>query len=67
MDTRVTQRHLLIYKGKFFIGSFGCRNDCLAVHFICHKRRDSGVHPPNPLIMVSIGIIPSVYRIIALL
>ena len=37
----------LIYKGKVFIGSFGCRNDCLAVHFNCQKRHNSGVPPPE--------------------
>ena len=35
----------LIYKGKVFIGSFGCRNDCLTVHFNCRKRRNAGFPP----------------------
>ena len=48
MNTGVTRHHLLIYKSKIFIGSYGCRNDCLAVHFICHKRRDLGAPPPEP-------------------
>ena len=48
MVTGLKPHHLLIYKGKIFIGSYGCRNDCLAVHFICHKRRDLGVSPPEP-------------------
>ena len=42
---------LNIYKGKIFIGSFGCRNDCLAVHFICHKRRDFEVPPSGSTVL----------------
>ena len=45
MDTGFDRLHLLIYKGKVFIGSFGCRNDCMAVHFNCRKRRNAGVPP----------------------
>ena len=45
MNSEVKASYLLIYKGKVFIGSFGCRNDCLSVHFNCQKRRDS-VFPP---------------------
>ena len=45
MNTEVKASHLLIYKGKVFIGSFGCRNDCMAVHFNCQKRRNSGFPP----------------------
>ena len=48
MNTDVKASHLLIYKGKVFIGSFGCRNDWLAVHFNCQKRRGSGFPPPEP-------------------
>ena len=43
MDTGFDRLHLSIYKGKVFIGSFGCRNDCMAVHFNCQKRRNAGV------------------------
>ena len=42
MNIEVKASYLLIYKGKVFIGSFGCRNDCLAVHSNCQKRRGSG-------------------------
>ena len=45
MNTDVKASHLLIYKGKVLIGSFGCRNDCLSVHFKRQKRRDSGFPP----------------------
>ena len=45
MNSEVKASYLLIYKGKVFIGSFGCRNDCLSVHFNCQKRRDSGFPP----------------------
>ena len=45
MDSEVKASYLLIYKGKVFIGSFGCRNDCTAVHFKRQKRRDSGFPP----------------------
>ena len=48
MNTEVKAPHLLIYKGKVFIGSFGCRYYCLAVHFNCQKRRDSEFPPPEP-------------------
>jgi len=48
MDSEVKASHLLIYKGKVFIGSFGCRNDWLAVHFNCQKMRGSGFPPPEP-------------------
>ena len=47
MNTGFKRPYLLIYKGKVFIGSFGCRNDCLAVHFNCRKRRNAGVPPWN--------------------
>ena len=47
MDTGFDRLHLLIYKGKVFIGSFGCRNDCLTVHFNCRKRRNAGFSPPG--------------------
>ena len=42
MNSEVKASYLLIYRGKVFIGSFGCRNDCLAVHFNCRKRRNAG-------------------------
>ena len=45
MNSWVKAPHLLKYKGKVFIGSFGCRNDCTAVHFKRQKRRDSGFPP----------------------
>ena len=46
----------LIYKGKVFIGSFGCRNDCLAVHFNCRKRRNAGF-PPGIEVLLALGVI----------
>lgn len=45
MNTGFKLLYLLIYKGKVFIGSFNCRNDCMAVHFNCRKRRNAGVLP----------------------
>ena len=45
INSEVKASHLLIYKGKVFIGSFGYRNDCTTVHFNCQKRRDSGFPP----------------------
>ena len=45
MNTGFKLLYLLIYKGKVFIGSFSCRNDCMAVHFNCRKRRNAGVLP----------------------
>ncbi len=45
MDSGFEWHHLLILKGKVFIGSFGCRNDCLTVHFNCRKRRNAGFPP----------------------
>ena len=45
MNTGLKRLHLLIYKGKVFIGSFGCRNDCQTVHFNCRKRRNAGFPP----------------------
>ena len=45
MDSEVKAAYLLIYKGGIFIGSYGCKNDWLAVHFNCHKRRGSWLLP----------------------
>ena len=45
IDTGFEPPYLLIYRGKVFIGSFGCRNDCLTVHFNCWKRRNAGFSP----------------------
>ena len=56
MNTGLKRLHLLIYKGKVFIGSFGCRNDCQTVHFNCRKRRDSGV-PRRSTILLLQGIL----------
>ena len=45
IDTGFEPPYLLIYRGKVFIESFGCRNDCLTVHFNCRKRRNAGFSP----------------------
>jgi len=45
MNSEVKASHLLIYKGKVLIGSFGCRNDCTAARFNRQKRRGSGFPP----------------------
>ena len=41
MNTGFKLLYLSIYKGKVFIGSFGCRNDCMAVHFNCQNQGSS--------------------------
>ena len=62
MNSEVKASHLLIYKGKVLIGSFGCRNDCLIVHFNCRKRRNTGFPPWNRSCIILAAEILATYR-----
>ena len=63
MDSEVKASHLLIYKGKVLIGSLGCRNDCMAVHFKRQKRHGSGFPPPLEAVWTKIRSLQGLARL----